>query len=107
MKLILAIVSKDDSSIVSSALNKKGFQVTKLSSTGGFLRAGNVTLMIGCKDADVNRAIDTIQEYSKERTEMVPANLGYDMGNYMSFPVEVRVGGATIFVLDVEQFKKV
>lgn len=107
MKLILAIVSRDDSSTVNAALNKEGFQVTKLSSTGGFLRAGNITLMVGCKDEDVEKAIGIIQEYSKERTEMVPANLGYDMGNYMSFPVEVKVGGATIFVLDVEQFKKV
>ena len=107
MKLIIAIVSRDDSSVVSSALNKKGFQVTKLSSTGGFLHAGNITLMIGCEAEKVETAIETIKEYSQERTEMVPSNIGYDMGSYMSFPVEVKVGGATIFVLDVEQFKKV
>ena len=107
MKLIMAIVSRDDSSVVSSALNKNGYHVTKLSSTGGFLRAGNVTLMIGCENEKVEQAIDIIKEYSQERTEMVPANIGYDMGSYMSFPVEVKVGGATIFVLDVEQFKKV
>ena len=107
MKLIMAIVSRDDSSVVSSALNKNGFHVTKLSSTGGFLRAGNVTLMIGCEAEKVEKAIQVIEEYSQERTEMVPANVGYDMGSYMSFPVDVKVGGATIFVLDVEQFKKV
>ena len=50
MKLILAIVSNDDSSSVSSALNKENFQVTRLATTGGFLRAGNTTLIIGCEE---------------------------------------------------------
>lgn len=50
MKLILAILSNDDSPVASNALNKNGFSVTKLATTGGFLRAGNTTLIIGCED---------------------------------------------------------
>ena len=104
MKLILAILSNDDSPVASNALNKNGFSVTKLATTGGFLRAGNTTLIIGCEDEKVEAAIDIIKEYSSKRTEIVPSTASYDIGR---FPVEVTVGGATIFVLDVAQFLKV
>lgn len=107
MKLILAILSNDDSPVASNALNKNGFSVTKLATTGGFLRAGNTTLIIGCEDEKVEAAIDIIKEYSSKRTEIVPSTASYDIGRYASFPVEVTVGGATIFVLDVAQFLKV
>ena len=106
MKLILAIVSNDDSTSVTSALNKSSFQVTKLATTGGFLRAGNTTMIIGCEDDLVEQAIDIIGKESKRRTEVVPSTASYDIGRYASFPVEVQVGGATIFVLDVCQFFK-
>lgn len=107
MKLILAILSNDDSPVASNALNKNGFSVTKLATTGGFLRTGNTTLIIGCEDEKVEAAIDIIKEYSSKRTEIVPSTASYDIGRYASFPVEVTVGGATIFVLDVAQFLKV
>ena len=104
MKLILAIVSNDDSSSVSSALTK--FQVTRLATTGGFLRAGNTTMIVGTDDDKVDQAIEIIGNESKRRTEIVPSTASYDIGRYASFPVEVQVGGATIFVLDVEKFLK-
>ena len=106
MKLILAIVSNDDSSSVMASLNKENFQVTKLATTGGFLKAGNTTLIIGTDDDKVEHVIKIIGNESKRRTEIVPSTAAYDIGRYASFPVEVQVGGATIFVLDVEQFHK-
>ena len=106
MKLIIAIVSKDDSGAVATSLNKEAYQVTKMASTGGFLRAGNVTLLIGCEADKVERAIEIIGEYSCKRTEIVPSSIAYDTGRFQSFPIEVTVGGATVFVLDVEQFVK-
>ena len=106
MKLILAIMSNDDSPAVSSALTKENYQVTRLATTGGFLRAGNTTLIIGTEDDRVERAIEVIGEYSRRRTEVVPSTASYDIGRYASFPMEVQVGGATIFVVDVEQFVK-
>ena len=106
MKLILAIVSSDDSSMVSSALTKNNFSVTKLATTGGFLMSGNTTFLIGTEDENVDKAINVIGEHSKKRKQMVPSSASYGVGMYTSFPVEVTVGGATIFVLDVEQFKK-
>jgi uncharacterized protein YaaQ len=107
MKLVLAIVSNDDASNVSAALTKDNFSVTRLATTGGFLRAGNTTLIVGCEDNLVERVIDLIGQESKRRTEIVPSTASYDIGRYASFPVEVQVGGATIFVLDVAQFIKI
>ena len=106
MKLILAIVSNDDSSSVSSALTKNNFSVTRLATTGGFLRAGNTTIIVGTEDDKVEKAIEVIGNESKRRTEIVPSTASYDIGRYASFPVEVQVGGATIFVIDVEQLYK-
>ncbi len=106
MKLILAIVSNDDSSSVSSALTKENFQVTKLATTGGFLRAGNTTLIMGVEDDKVEHCIEIIGSECKKRTEIVPSSASYDIGRYASFPIEVQVGGATLFVIDVEQFHK-
>ncbi len=107
MKLVLAIVSNDDASNVSAALTKDNFSVTRLATTGGFLRAGNTTLIVGCDDTLVERVIELVGQESKRRTEIVPSTASYDIGRYASFPVEVQVGGATIFDLDVAQFNKV
>lgn len=107
MKLVLAIVSNDDSNDVSTSLNKESFQVTKLATTGGFLSLGNTTLIIGCEDESVDRVIEIISNESKRRTEVVPSTAPYDVSRLVSFPVEVQVGGATIFVLDVDKFIKV
>ncbi|MDD2954850.1 MAG: cyclic-di-AMP receptor [Oscillospiraceae bacterium] len=106
MKLILAIVSSDDSSVVSAALTKAGFSVTKLATTGGFLMSGNTTFLIGTEDEKVEEVIEVIGRHSKKRKQMVPSSASYGVGMYTSFPVEVTVGGATIFVMNVEQFKK-
>ena len=106
MKLILAIVSNDDASAVSSALTSENYSVTRLATTGGFLRAGNTTMIVGTEDDKVDHCIEIIGNESKRRTEIVPSAASYDIGRYASFPVEVLVGGATIFVLDVEQFHK-
>lgn len=106
MKLILAIVSNDDASSVSAALTKDNYSVTRLATTGGFLRAGNTTMIVGTEDDKVDHCIEIIGNESKRRTEIVPSTASYDIGRYASFPVEVQVGGATIFVLNVEEFRK-
>ena len=72
MKLVLAIVSNDDSSMVSSALTKEGFQVTKLATTGGFLMAGNTTFLTGVDDDKVDRVIEIIASQSSQRTQIIP-----------------------------------
>ena len=106
MKLIFAIVSNDDSSKVQSELTKNGYSITKLATTGGFLMSGNTTLICGTPDERVDKAIAIIGEFSKKRTQMVPSTASYGVGMYTSFPVEVQVGGATVFVVNVERFEK-
>lgn len=107
MKLIFAIVNGDDSQSVSKALTKKGFFATKLASTGGFLSAGNTTFLICTEDYLVDEVLDIIKAKSHKRKQYVPSVPSLGIGSYDSFPVEVSVGGATVFVTDVERFEKV
>ena len=107
MKLVLAIVSNDDSGSVSSAMMKQGFSITKLATTGGFLKAGNTTFISGVEDDKVDTVIGIISKHSSRRTQIVPTTTTMDAGMYSSLPVEVTVGGATIFVLNVDRFEKV
>lgn len=106
MKLIIAIVNSEDASAVLSELTGQGFSVTKLATSGGFLRAGNVTMMIGVEEEQVQQALSVIEEFSSQRKQQVPVNSTYIGDSMISVPVEVTVGGATVFVLDVEQFYK-
>ena len=107
MKLVLAIVGNDDQAAVLSALTAESFQATKLATTGGFLKAGNTTFLIGVEDNKVNRVIEIITEYSSKRTQVVPSSTAMDVGMYTSFPIEITVGGETIFVLNVEHYEKI
>ena len=107
MKLILAIINKEDSTVVSQALTKSKYSVTKLATTGGFLMIGNTTLLIGAEDDRVARAKEIIREYSMTRSKvaMTTNSLGRGLQND-SLEEEVTVGGATVFVLDVESMDK-
>ena len=72
MKLILAIINHDDANTVTQALTKKGFSSTKLATTGGFLMAGNVTILIGVDEEKVQTVIDIIREHSHSRKQIDP-----------------------------------
>lgn len=105
MKLVLAIVNNDDSQTVLSELMRAEFSVTKLASSGGFLRVGNTTFMIGTEKERVEDLIKIIETYSSKRQEIsasMPPH--YSEAMFSSLPVQITVGGATVFVLDVEQF---
>ena len=73
MKLVLAIVSNDDSAAVSSALTRNGFQVTKLATTGGFLMAGNTTFLTGVEDEQVDKVLEVIAEKAASGPRSFPA----------------------------------
>ena len=107
MKLVLAIVQDDDALDLIEELNDKGFRVTKLATTGGFLKSGNTTLMIGVEIDKVD--VNVIEEVCKKRKQVVSTQPGLsgENGMYMSFPLEVEVGGATVFVIDVDKFVKI
>ena len=106
MKMLLAIINSDDAPSVMGNLMKQGYQITKLATTGGFLRAGNVTILIGLDEDQLERALSIIRTYSSSRKQVIPTTAEMGMGFYPTLPVEVDVGGATVFVLGVERFEK-
>lgn len=108
MKLVMAVVQDKDSNRLLDSLVEKDFQATKLASTGGFLKAGNTTFMIGVKDKEVDQVLDIIKENCKSREQLVApiSPMGGNADSYVPYPVEVQVGGATVFILPVEQFEK-
>ena len=108
MKLIVAIVQDEDSSRLVSKLMNEGFGVTKLATTGGFLRAGNTTLLVGVDDEKFDAAMAVIEKVCKSRKQIAtaPTSMTGVNGMYSPYPIEVQVGGATVFVLSVDQFIK-
>lgn len=107
MKLILAIVNNDDSAVVSATLTRENYSVTKLSTTGGFLMIGNTTLLIGAEDDRVARAKEIINEHSKTRSKVAMTTGSFGRGLQKDgLEEEITVGGATVFVLDVESVDK-
>ena len=110
MKLIIAIVQDEDASRLVNQLMKNGFGVTKLATTGGFLRAGNTTLLIGVDNDKLSSVMEIIEKICKSRKQLTatPSSVSAmgAMPGAASYPVEVTVGGATVFVLTVDQFVK-
>ena len=107
MKLITAIVNKRDSGEVCRKMSESGFYFTKIATSGGFLRTGNVTLLIGIDDEKVDSVIDIIRENSAQRVEAVPDVIHTNSVSYIPpSPVTVPVGGATVFVTDVSHYEK-
>ena len=108
MKLLFAIVSDEDSSNLTDNLNRKGFSTTKLCSSGGFLRSGNTTFLVATEEDKVDEALSIIGETFKSRRRMIASEkLPGSFGSFnMAMPVEVNIGGATVFILNIEQFHK-
>ena len=109
MKLIIAIGQDEDSSRLVNKLMNEGFGATKLATTGGFLRSGNTTLLIGVEDDKMDQVMQIVEQTCKSRKQMAPvhAPISGTAGMYVpAYPVQVTVGGAIVFVMDVEQFKK-
>jgi uncharacterized protein YaaQ len=105
MKLVMSIVNGDDAGQLVSALTGAGYRATTISTTGGFLRQGNATIFVGTEDDKVPHVLRLIRENCHTRRQFVnPLPPVMEPGEmYMPTPVEVQVGGATVFVLDVAQ----
>lgn len=103
MKMIMAIVQPKDSNRLRDAFIDARIGATKLSSTGGFLREGNTTFMIGIADERVPEVLEIIRKNAESREQYItpPGHMDNGAG---AVPVNVQVGGATVFVLPVEQF---
>ncbi len=93
MKLITAVIGKKDMNPVCDALREAGFSFTKIPTSGGFLRSSNMTLLIGVDDDKLSAAVELIDKNCRKHTEQTDEK-------------KVTVGGATVFVTDVERFEK-
>ncbi len=109
MKLVIAIVQDEDAGRLISAMMKEGYGVTKLATTGGFLRAGNTTLLTGVEDEKLDHCLEFIENICKSRKQVINSNIGAFDASISAAThsnIEIMIGGATVFVLSVDQFKK-
>lgn len=106
-KLVIAILQDKDAMQAITELNRRGLRATKLASTGGFLREGNTTIFVGVDEKDVEQVVSVLKRTSAVRHETLsPQTPSHSGEPYVPFPVEVTVGGATIFVVNVDQYEK-
>jgi|SRR5699024_5504460 len=105
MKLLIAIVQDQDAPSLIDVVTERDFRVTRLATSGGFLKAGNTTLLMGVDESRIDELLEIIKENCESRevpTSFVSMSIPGD--TYMPYPINVQVGGATIFILDVEKY---
>ncbi|HXF51076.1 MAG TPA: cyclic-di-AMP receptor [Dehalococcoidia bacterium] len=109
LKLIVIIASDTDADKLIKRLVGQGYPATKISSTGGFLRKGNATILSGVEADEVDQIIAIVRQECYARTEYVPVQTlpFFGEGSVLAEPIEVRVGGAIVFVVDVERFERI
>ena len=108
MKLVTAIVHNEDAATLVDALLEKEYRATRVNLSGGFLKQGNATILVGVEDDQVDAVLELISANCHSRKQFVnPMPPIMEPGEfYMPYPVEVEVGGATVFVLPVERFER-
>jgi len=109
VKMIVAIVHNEDAGVLVDGLLEREFRATRLQSSGGFLKQSNATVMLGVPDEAVEDVMAIIAEHCTSRTQVVnPMPPIMEPGEFfMPYPLEVEVGGATVFVLTVERFERI
>jgi len=108
VKLIIAVIQDKDVPKLMDALVRAGYSATKLASTGGFLREGNSTILIGVDDDEIENVLEIVKDNCRAREQLVtPITPVGPAESYVPYPVGVMVGGATVFVLPIERFVKV
>ena len=108
MKLIVAIVHNEDAGALVDALLDREYRATRLHSSGGFLKQSNATIIVGAEDDQVDAIVEIVRDNCTSRTQIVnPMPPIMEPGEFfMPYPLEVEVGGATVFVLPVERFER-
>ena len=108
LKLVIIIASDSDADRLMKRLIEQGLPATKIGSTGGFLHRGSATILSGVEGSEVDQVLAMVRAECHARTEFVPVQMlpFFGEGTTLVEPVEVRVGGAIVFVLNVECFEK-
>jgi uncharacterized protein YaaQ len=109
VKLVVAIVHNEDAGALVDALLDQEFRATRLHSSGGFLKQSNATIILGVEDAQIDAVLGIVRETCHARTQVVnPMPPIMEPGEFfMPYPLEVEVGGATVFVMPVERFERI
>lgn len=109
IKLVLAIVQSRDSGRLMEALTEADLQSTMLASTGGFLREGNATIITVVEDDQVDAVLGIIRRTCHRREQLMTPipPVVEPVDSYVTYPVKVEVGGAIVFVVDVERMERV
>ena len=109
VKLLVAIVHTEDAGPLVNGLLERDFRATRLHSSGGFLKQSNATVILGVEDDQVEWALAVIRDNCHSRTQLVnPMPPIMEPGEFfLPYPLEVEVGGATVFVLPVERFERI
>ncbi len=108
MKLLVTIVQDLDVPALLEAVIENNFRATKLASTGGFLRVGNTTLLIGVEDDRVDELLTLIERVCRKREQSDPSpSIPFGLGGLNARLEKISVGGATVFSVDVERFEKI
>lgn len=108
MKLVLAVIHNDDTMVVTSELTRRNFYVTRLSTSGGFLMVGNTTLLIATEDERVDALKDVLKQFCTTRKHVNASLESFGKGlRNGSIAEEITEGGASIIVLNIENFEKI
>jgi len=108
VKLIIAVVQDKDAPGLMESLMRAGYGATKLASTGGFLREGNSTVLIGVENGETEKVLDIIRKTCRAREQLVTPVTPTGPGEtYVPYPIGVKVGGAIVFIVPVERFLKI
>ena len=106
MKLLVAIVHQKDVGNAVDALLAKDFRATRIDSAGGFLREGNATLLMGVDEERTNEALSILREHCRSRMQemKLPVALAQGETRTVGEPIQVKIGGAVVFVLSIDHF---
>ena len=108
MKLILAVIQNEDEDVLTDTMETEGLSITRIGSSGGFMRASNVTLMIAVQDDQVSHVVELFRKHCKRRTKHLhPWVPSMEARERFLGAIPVEVGGAAVFILNLEQMEKI
>jgi uncharacterized protein YaaQ len=105
-QLVIATVSGAQAGALTDRLTHDGFQVTQVDSSGGILYEATVSLLIGLNQARLPRLLAHVRECCRTRRRFIPAHVEAPLLEIQPVLIEAEVGGATVYVLDVERFEQ-
>jgi uncharacterized protein YaaQ len=108
VKLVVAIVNPEDAGPLVDALLERDFRATRLHSSGGFLKQSNATVILGVEEDSIEEVLGVVRDNCHSRTQLVnPMPPILEPGEFfLPYPLEVEVGGATVFVVPVDRFER-